>query len=752
MEKIVCILMVVCLVEIQPLLINNDAFATIGSDEDNLESAASRTKRQADDYSRIQILMVVDFAVYSWFYKLTNLPDATRQERDRATEQNITRYYAFVFNRTNERYEGIEDSDVKIKLEFGGLIIAKNATAAYWTEGRREEPVEGSLRDMVDASEVLEDFHGWVNDTILPPFDHIVLFTGYNLTYGGTAYYKGLSFPDSICTFSPISVVEDTYDTRTVGFFGQEIGRSLGARLDLDGNFCLSTNLNMMTPRFRFPPDEARARNLWEFSPCSISYFKEFIGELETNCLQDSYGNQYPENLDEYLQELPGDTYGADQQCRLTNGQNSYVCREFIMDYSTICRGMPCFVPETGSCALLLPADGTICGNNSKCHRGVCEEDLTAGTAVGNCITLFFPRGNCVFGDQPVLPFGRTCGEIDLEPYSCYQQSLERACCAKCNSFRTKITDCEFGDKIGTCREENCDTEQETCCALCQGQVEETTTELYTTTTEETTTSTTTTEATTTTTTTTLKPSTTTTPTTTPTTTTSTTTSPARQLPDCNTFFRLLDNYSLSSFQDLSSWTWLDRMYCFLRSGGNYFRMMMYSGSYPRRRRRWRVYRRRRYGYRRRAVPPGKCDCENLTKKIDNLQVEIFRQKRQMKRKVAEHRRQERYLQERYWEWRRRVQGELDTRLRIFTESLQRKERQLTDKYKRKEKILEKKYKEKEFNLKQHYNRKLKDLDRKYEDLVRKMVNRYRDREKAIIKKCKAELAKKSRQIWRMRG
>ncbi|XP_021339781.1 A disintegrin and metalloproteinase with thrombospondin motifs 16-like, partial [Mizuhopecten yessoensis] len=204
----------------------------------------------------------------------------------------------------------------------------------------------------------------------------------YNLTYGGTAYYKGLSFPDSICKFSPISVVEDTYDTRTVGFFGQEIGRSLGARLDLDGNFCLSTKLNMMTPRFRFPPDEARARNLWQFSPCSISYFKEYIGELQTNCLVDSYGNQYPENLHEYLRELPGDTYGADQQCRLTNGQNSYVCRDLIMDYSTICRGMPCFVPETGSCALLLPADGTLCGNHSKCNQGVCEADVTAPAAV----------------------------------------------------------------------------------------------------------------------------------------------------------------------------------------------------------------------------------------------------------------------------------------------------------------------------------------------------------------------------------
>ncbi|OWF49167.1 A disintegrin and metalloproteinase with thrombospondin motifs 16 [Mizuhopecten yessoensis] len=644
-DKVICIiyiLVMVSMVEIQPLMLNSDAFTSVdavaGSEE---ESGDVRRKRQADDYSRLQILMVVDFAVYSWFYKLTNLPDATRQEREKATEQNITRYYSFVFNRTNARYEGIVDSDVRIKLEFGGLIIAKNATAAYWTEGRREEPVGGSLRDMVDASAVLEDFQGWVNDTILTPFDHIVLFTGYNLTYGGTAYYKGLSFPDSICKFSPISVVEDTYDTRTVGFFGQEIGRSLGARLDLDGNFCLSTKLNMMTPRFRFPPDEARARNLWQFSPCSISYFKEYIGELQTNCLVDSYGNQYPENLHEYLRELPGDTYGADQQCRLTNGQNSYVCRDLIMDYSTICRGMPCFVPETGSCALLLPADGTLCGNHSKCNQGVCEADVTAPAAVGNC----------VFGDQPVLRFGRTCGEIDLEPYNCYQQSLERACCAKCNRLRTKIANCEFGDKIGTCREENCYTEQETCCALCRADEEETTTEFYTTTTteEETTTTTTTTtiptttttEATTTTTTTTTKAST--TPTTTeqpstttttamPTTTTSTTTTPAattstttapttstpttaiptttppttpRPRPDCNNMFNLLGNYPSASY----GWTWLDKLYCFvsrsrlLTFGRDYFRSLGDNARlYQRRWERSRSYGRRRNGYRRRRM------------------------------------------------------------------------------------------------------------------------------------------------------
>lgn len=54
---------------------------------------------------------------------------------------------------------------------------------------------------------------------------------------------------------------------------------SLGSRLDMDGNFCRSTNLNIMSTKFVF--NSPKTSNLWKFSRCSIAYIKAFLRKLD---------------------------------------------------------------------------------------------------------------------------------------------------------------------------------------------------------------------------------------------------------------------------------------------------------------------------------------------------------------------------------------------------------------------------------------------------------------------------------------
>lgn len=47
----------------------------------------------------------------------------------------------------------------------------------------------------------------------------------------------------------------------------------------MDGNFCLATNLNIMSTKFDF--NSPKTPNLWKFSRCSISYIKTFLQKLD---------------------------------------------------------------------------------------------------------------------------------------------------------------------------------------------------------------------------------------------------------------------------------------------------------------------------------------------------------------------------------------------------------------------------------------------------------------------------------------
>nr|XP_022300236.1 uncharacterized protein PB18E9.04c-like [Crassostrea virginica] len=269
--------------------------------------------------------------------------------------------------------------------------------------------------------------------------------------------WHGLSYPDSVCTELAVSVVEESYDEKTPLYAAQELGRSLGSRLDMDGNFCRSTNLNIMSTKFEF--NSPKVPNLWKFSRCSIAYIQDFLQKLDSDgsdCLRKHTTISSPVNVPP--------TPEVDAQCRTAFGLDSFLCRAVTgTDYSALCGGMECYLSATGACASVLPLDGTVCGNFSICNEGTC---------------VFSSKGQnvpdeCPFGDQPVLPGSVGCGDrVYGRPYDCYLPSLNAACCASCGEIKTDITGCEYGDRTDRCQYSKCPsynnfTRENLCCLTC---------------------------------------------------------------------------------------------------------------------------------------------------------------------------------------------------------------------------------------------------------------------------------------------
>ncbi|CAC5383818.1 Putative homeodomain transcription factor 1,Putative homeodomain transcription factor,Putative homeodomain transcription factor 2 [Mytilus coruscus] len=432
--------------------------------EENSKDAHLRYRRQAlmattsPANLTIEVLFVVDYAVYQRFLDFSN-GSATD------AENNIEIYYARIFDGLNRRYKGIESSELRFILKYSDLDVSKKPETSVWTTQIKQSPEVGSPREMVDTALALDRFLNWIVSTQdLPNFDYAILFSGYNLTYGGSASNTGLSYPSSICQNislmattmgGPVAIVEESFsDIKSIGIAAQELGRSLGARKDFDGNNCFPFELNIMTSKFTFP-SKSKAPNLWKFSTCSIEYFEKYITDLlnitTENCLLTSEPSAYIANVPEFLRQRSADIVNIDDQCRTVYGPESFLCRALQgSDFGSVCYGAYCYVPQSQICSLILPGDGTLCSNKSICFEGRCSFAERANETLEDC----------PFGDQPFIPPNNDiCKErISIRGFDCYQPQLRITCCQSCADQYTGIGGCEYGDRWSLCNASLCAT------------------------------------------------------------------------------------------------------------------------------------------------------------------------------------------------------------------------------------------------------------------------------------------------------
>ncbi|KAK7502015.1 hypothetical protein BaRGS_00006767, partial [Batillaria attramentaria] len=259
-----------------------------------------------------------------------------------------------------------------------------------------EETVPGS--GFVDVDSVLEQFHAWLAPKHYPRTDHTMLFTGLNMT-------NGVAFTGRMCNpTKSLSAIQNIPNGKVSIVIAHELGHSLNASHDGDGNTCSNKSYNVMDAI-----TENNNTKKWHYSTCSVAYFKDMLDALnnapEHNCLTST-------SAPEVDGTLLGKLFTPDQICRMSKGNHSRVCRE--------------------------------------CSQGFCVPSTTAPAASDTCLLGDTPasKESPIFKNGPPTCSGLTPAD---DPHVCYSNRTRRACCASCEAALTGVPGCEYGDKDIAC-------------------------------------------------------------------------------------------------------------------------------------------------------------------------------------------------------------------------------------------------------------------------------------------------------------
>ncbi|XP_023932197.1 mucin-5AC [Lingula anatina] len=470
---------------IDPYAFQNDAIfeRNLANQQPLFDSKAVTRHKRATQNLGIELLEVIDYAIYSRYY--TTSTGSTEQEKAQKAIEDIRYYFAHIANGIDIRYGNIDDSEFSIYVRLVGYVILKDATSASFIE-----TIKDSQLNSLDG---LNAFTTWLNAresaNEVPNHDHGMLFTGYelwrnyrsdgtrNTAVAGTAHLNG------ICGSNKHSINEDFGGFKSITVCAHELGHNLGAwhdgTIDGTGDSCPASDQFIMAPSVG-ATSALTHLNPYYFSSCSIEYFRRRINYLNSNninCLLNAAVHFNDSEWDAYMNLPPGQRYPPHEQCRQIYGPLSYYCGGATAD-ANICVRMFCYNPNEASCSQpsgLRAARGTQCGDNKWCIEGVCTYNSSSPSG----------RDNCTHGDSLSQVYSNsqaTCQTYrsNNDTRGCYTDYFRNLCCLLClEAYDPTWIGCEYGDHFSYCAtitdpSTQCrgtfsdgTTVQERCCATC---------------------------------------------------------------------------------------------------------------------------------------------------------------------------------------------------------------------------------------------------------------------------------------------
>ncbi|RUS82698.1 hypothetical protein EGW08_009535 [Elysia chlorotica] len=321
----------------------------------------------------VDILPVIDYSTYSLWYD--------RNPNEDEVKKMLNTYLINTLSAVEMRLQTLQLGGTKLRVKMVSPIISTDPSTSPFTEDIKVS-VNGSLK--VIAPQLLSTFSQWVenNRDSLPPNDHMMLFTSYdlipnNITDGtASSIIKGLAKVGALCTNGSVSLIEDKGAYQSENVAAHELGHSLGSNHDGDDNACKPADRYMMSPK-TFPQKDSNLLHPWQFSTCSSDAIAAYIKSLEASdiprisCLLKQLGVNVSNELSLTAHEI----------CKMSYGNTAFPCM-YPTNFSEICTKLSCRTIENPMCTLMVPPTGTCCGNGKSCLAGLCVDDDSQGKCV----------------------------------------------------------------------------------------------------------------------------------------------------------------------------------------------------------------------------------------------------------------------------------------------------------------------------------------------------------------------------------
>ncbi|KAM6942660.1 A disintegrin and metalloproteinase with thrombospondin motifs 18 [Xenentodon cancila] len=311
-----------------------DEFAAPAAEE------PGRTKRSPINSNRVGGLNVETLVV------------ADRKMLEKHGRENVTTYVLTVMNMVSSLFkDGTIGTDINIVVV--SLLLLE------------QDPLGLTINHHADQS--LNSFCQWQSGLLGKGgkrHDHAVLLTGLDIC-------SWKNEPCDTLGFAPISGMCSKYRSCTINedtglglafTIAHESGHNFGMIHDGEGNPCRKTEGNIMSPTL------AGNNGVFSWSTCSRQYLSRFLGTAQASCLGDE-----PKQIGQYKypEQLPGQLYDADTQCKWQFGSKTKLCSlDFVKD---ICKSLWCHRSGHRCETKFMPAaEGTSCGPDMWCRRGQC--------------------------------------------------------------------------------------------------------------------------------------------------------------------------------------------------------------------------------------------------------------------------------------------------------------------------------------------------------------------------------------------